>query len=847
MNTNNTTSTTGFVEEEEGDRLSSSFNVSSSIISATATTSIARGEAPATAKRFVMISKQHDNPFFQFSKSGCEFQALELTQTTTNAILCEYTGPQEANNAQEQVAIVEEILRTRPDVTGIAISVINAKILSPVLALARSQGIHVVTFDSDALAEGRSTYVRTDNYAMGQALAKILHMLNPQGGIYGLLTSSNSTDNLAQRLDGFRDKMSLYPQWSESATSPLYASNECTSEALDCMDDFAALQYPHNLQAIVPLGGWPMWDGNQTRFRRFVHQNRHLTLVAADALPVQVDLWMNGYVDGLVGQVPREMGVQAVNALHELSSGREVNSTITLTHLMEMVRSPALLPPLEVDENHIDNLRWIGVALYTIILATALTCLIWTFTKRKVRVVRASQPIFLGMVAIGAGIMGSALVPLSFDDTQLDSMHSTKGNVMCMAVPWLSCVGFAVAFSALFTKTLRINRIFHGRMAAYERVTVRVRDVMGPFGVLVGANVVILLAWTLLNPLQYVRKPHEGTDLYNRVISYYGTCRSQRGSSAPYLAMLFVVNLSLLIVANIQAYQARSIQSEFAESKYIATAMVSFLQAGFTGIPILFVVREIPQAFYLILVFMIFIVSMATLLLIFVPKILFERQYQSKTPDQRRQQFQRSVQQSSQRHLNISSQQRSQVGGGPGGSEYFTFEADELAQFQAAAAAKANENPLWQSDNSQISDVAEEDGATAIIINGMRVTNQPSSAARGESAKMSSMSRSSGLQQQDDDCNLKKTEPLFNSLKEEGEAQDSGSTAMLTEERDTEDFAKVRLQPRGDKPPLEDFSESGFGGMRITRKKRPRIVGLGDGSESLRRFSFGSLRSIQTA
>jgi hypothetical protein len=74
--------------------------------------------------------------------------------------------------------------------------------------------------------------------------------------------------------------------------------------------------------------------------------------------------------------------------------------------------------------------------------------------------------------------------------------------------------------------------------------------------------------------------------------------------------------------------------------------MVVLLQAGLTGIPILFVVRDIPRAFYMILVFVIFIVSMATLLLIFVPKIIYERAYQKQSRSQRNAAFRQAVQQS---------------------------------------------------------------------------------------------------------------------------------------------------------------------------------------------------------
>jgi ABC-type sugar transport system substrate-binding protein len=589
-------------------------------------------------KTFVVISKQLQNPFFDFARDGCLAEAELLTQQLGENITCEYRGPDDADPAA-QAAIVREVIERRPRVDGIAISVINAAEVTPVLIEAREAGFPVVTFDSDSLEEGRETYIGTDNWAMGQTLAKILQQLAPEGGLYGLV--SDTAPNLAERERGFRDYMIEY-DWIETDISPLYTADSI-SISLDRMEQFAALQ--PKLQAIVPVGGWPMFDSNETRYRNFVDANRNLTLVVADTLGVQVNLLMSGYADGLVGQVPYQMGVESIDALYGLSTGQPVKDTITLTFLMEMVRIPLVLPPLEVDENHVSSLRFIGYALFAIVAITAIYCIGWTWYKRKIRVVRASQPIFLIMIAAGALVLGSALIPMSFDDTDPSFVEDDRSDRACMAVPWLGCLGFAIAFSALFSKTWRINRIFHSRRAAHSRITVKERDVMIPLIAIVGANVIILLCWTLISPLKYVREADEGTDVWNRRISFYGACRSE-DPSTPYVVALAVVDIGLLIISNWQAYEARSIQSEFAESRYIATIMVVLLQAGLTGLPILFVVRDIPRAFYLILVFVIFIVSMATLLLIFVPKIIYERTYQKQTSAERNAAFQQAVQRS---------------------------------------------------------------------------------------------------------------------------------------------------------------------------------------------------------
>jgi hypothetical protein len=82
-----------------------------------------------------------------------------------------------------------------------------------------------------------------------------------------------------------------------------------------------------------------------------------------------------------------------------------------------------------------------------------------------------------------------------------------------------------------------------------------------------------------------------------------------------------------LTVACWQAFEARDIECEFAEAKYIALAVFSMSQGFLTGIPIVAVAKDIPEAFYLILTILLFVVCMVVLLLIFLPKILMQRRY----------------------------------------------------------------------------------------------------------------------------------------------------------------------------------------------------------------------------
>lgn len=568
---------------------------------------------------FALVPKSVENPFFLPARDGCrDYAAL-------NGHTCLFVGPSDDDSdGSKQVSVVQEIVRAR-SVDGIAVSVRNAELMTPVINHAVNMGIPVVTFDSDAPDSARRTYVGTNNYFFGTQIAKVLKQLQPPGGIYGVV--SNLDPNIVERLQGFQDEISSGGEWTEVSHPSDNKAN--TTIAVEQMQEFI----DEGASAVAAVFGSPMRDEG---WRAFVDANRDLgpTIVCGDANNLQLFLLDRGYVGGLVGQLPYEMGMKSLEVLTSLLDGESKQETVgtnVLTHIMV----PLKLPELIVDHNLVGNLHIVGFILFGLVGISSCCIGVWTYQMRNVRVIKVAQPVFLGMVAIGVLVMATSLIPLSFDDGgNEDSLSDQKSALICMGAPWSGCCGFTIIFAALFSKTRRVNIIFHSQ-SDFSRVKVTVADVMTPFAVLLSLNVIVLACWTAIDPLMYVRLDNPGTDGWNRILSTYGSCQSDSG--VVYLVFLVVINLGVLLIANWQAYVSRSLESEFSESRYIAMANASLLQATISGVPILFVVRKNPEAFYLVLVFMIFAICMAILLLIFVPKIVLAQSFlQHPEPEQRR-------------------------------------------------------------------------------------------------------------------------------------------------------------------------------------------------------------------
>ncbi|VEU36853.1 unnamed protein product [Pseudo-nitzschia multistriata] len=95
-----------------------------------------------------------------------------------------------------------------------------------------------------------------------------------------------------------------------------------------------------------------------------------------------------------------------------------------------------------------------ALILSVLSIISAISFGIWTWCHRFTRVIQASQPFFLYLVVFGVIMVGGSIIPFCMDDTQFsfDAM-----NKACSAVLWLLFPGFSIIFSALFTKTYRIN------------------------------------------------------------------------------------------------------------------------------------------------------------------------------------------------------------------------------------------------------------------------------------------------------------------------------------------------------------------------------------------------------
>jgi len=214
--------------------------------------------------------------------------------------------------------------------------------------------------------------------------------------------------------------------------------------------------------------------------------------------------------------------------------------------------------------------------------------------------------------------MSLTIIPISIDD----EFHSIFGcNVACMSMPWLFSIGFTIAFSALFSKIWRLNKV---HQSTRRRLKIRERDVLIPFIILFTLILIILIVWTVFDPLKWVRRPVSSQEW-----DTYGYCTSSGTISIVCMVCLVLVTIVSLVLAIIQSYKARTISDEFSESKYVGIVIICWLQLLVVSLPLIFLVRTNPTASYFLKTALIFVTSTSLLLLMFVPKLILNKRHKT--------------------------------------------------------------------------------------------------------------------------------------------------------------------------------------------------------------------------
>ncbi|MFP4430714.1 MAG: sugar-binding protein [Spirochaetaceae bacterium] len=287
-----------------------------------------------------VIPKAMDNPVFLDTRAGAEKAAEEL------GIELIWTASLKSD-AAEQVQVIEGLIQRGVD--GMLISANDPTALNDVIAKARSEGIAVATFDSDAPESGRDFFVGIDNYEVGklggQEYAKLAADM---GGTVqtALLTGILGAYNLEERIRGFRDGVA----GTNVEIVSIQTCEDDINKAVQVIDDYTSAN--PNLDGWFFVGGWPFFAPPESlgTLQEFVDDGG--LVVSIDNFWPMLDFIESGMTPLLIGYSFYDMGYEGVYSLVDLANGESVPEMIILD------ASNSLTTMENIDEIRETKLPW---------------------------------------------------------------------------------------------------------------------------------------------------------------------------------------------------------------------------------------------------------------------------------------------------------------------------------------------------------------------------------------------------------------------------------------------------------------------------------------------------------
>jgi ribose transport system substrate-binding protein len=171
------------------------------------------GSVPAPGKElhFAYVTKTLINEFWQDVASGIQSEAGKYK------IKVDIQAAKDESSLVDQLNLAQTILSQKPD--ALLLSPQSDSNLVPVVEAAKALNIPTIIID-DARTDGASTYIGTDQVAIGSKAADFLHKLYPGGGKVAQIEGQAGSPNARKRIQGFTETVKKYPNLDLVASQP---------------------------------------------------------------------------------------------------------------------------------------------------------------------------------------------------------------------------------------------------------------------------------------------------------------------------------------------------------------------------------------------------------------------------------------------------------------------------------------------------------------------------------------------------------------------------------------------------------------------------------------------------
>jgi ribose transport system substrate-binding protein len=171
------------------------------------------GAVPAPKKKlhFFYVTKTLINEFWQDVAAGAKDEASKYDITV------DVQAAKDESSMIEQLNLAQTVLSQKPD--ALLLSPQSDSNLAPVVEAAQKANIPTIIID-DARTDGASTYIGTDQVAIGAKAATFLHQIYPNGGKVAQIEGAAGSPNARMRIKGFKEELAKYTNLQLVASQP---------------------------------------------------------------------------------------------------------------------------------------------------------------------------------------------------------------------------------------------------------------------------------------------------------------------------------------------------------------------------------------------------------------------------------------------------------------------------------------------------------------------------------------------------------------------------------------------------------------------------------------------------
>ena len=277
-------------------------------------------ESPAEPHPKVAFIASGSGPYWQATINGAKAAARDKRVDLRVEV------PKGNENVEEQIQILS-VLDVK-DLSGIALSPIDAERQTHLINQMVREGKKVVTLDSDAPLSDRHNYVGTNNIAAGETAARLVKEALPQGGKVAVLLANLTKNNMVDRKAGFEEVIAQAGAGDEAAPDYEvvgYQVDEGDSER--CAQNIReALEAHPDLACFVGMTA----RSGPILLKELEEQGKlgQIKLVTFDDAPETLQGIEDGSIHATVAQDPYKYGYEAISMLASLCRNPEVGLPI---------------------------------------------------------------------------------------------------------------------------------------------------------------------------------------------------------------------------------------------------------------------------------------------------------------------------------------------------------------------------------------------------------------------------------------------------------------------------------------------------------------------------------------